>query len=67
MPISKTFVNKDGEEVILTVEDHERQKCDIYSRVMGYIMPLANWNPGKRSEFAERKRYVPPIIQPPLF
>ncbi len=67
MPISRTFVNKDGETITVTVEDSDRQPCEIWSRPMGYLRPISDWNPGKRSEFAERKRYVPPVIQPPLF
>lgn len=27
----------------------------IYSRVVGYFQPLQNWNPGKKSEFWDRK------------
>jgi len=29
-------------------------KCEVYSRVVGYIRPIENWNDGKRSEFGER-------------
>ncbi|MCS7150098.1 MAG: anaerobic ribonucleoside-triphosphate reductase [Caldimicrobium sp.] len=29
--------------------------CEVYSRVVGYFRPVANWNPGKQVEFAERK------------
>ena len=31
-----------------------RQKCEIYSRVVGYIRPVKQWNPGKQSEFGDR-------------
>ena len=31
--------------------------CEIFSRVVGYMRPLNQWNPGKRSEFADRKYY----------
>ena len=30
-------------------------KCEIYSRVCGYLRPIANWNNGKREEFGMRK------------
>ena len=33
------------------------KKCEIYSRVCGYFRPVANWNQGKKAEFAERKTY----------
>ena len=30
-------------------------KCEVYSRVTGYFRPVANWNKGKKAEFADRK------------
>ncbi|MBO4648988.1 MAG: hypothetical protein J5806_12630 [Lentisphaeria bacterium] len=33
------------------------QKCEVYSRVCGYFRPVANWNAGKKQEFADRKTY----------
>ena len=33
------------------------QECEIYSRVVGYIRPIKQWNPGKRQEWADRKTY----------
>lgn len=32
-----------------------RQLCEIYSRVVGYIRPVKQWNAGKQSEFKDRK------------
>ena len=29
----------------------------IYSRIVGYLMPLENWNDGKKQEFKERVLY----------
>lgn len=31
-----------------------RTKCEVYSRVVGYIRPIDGWNGGKLSEFKER-------------
>ena len=31
--------------------------CEVFSRVVGYFRPVANWNKGKREEFMERKHY----------
>lgn len=31
-----------------------RQRCEVYSRVVGYIRPTKQWNPGKQSEFKDR-------------
>lgn len=33
----------------------ERTKCEVYSRVVGYIRPTKQWNDGKREEFKDRK------------
>lgn len=30
-------------------------KCEVYSRVVGYLRPVQNWNSGKKEEFAMRK------------
>jgi len=35
-----------------------RKKSLVYSRVVGYLRPVQNWNKGKREgEFPERKEY----------
>jgi len=33
------------------------QKTQVYSRVVGYIRPIDNWNVAKRDEFEQRKTY----------
>ena len=30
-------------------------KCEVYSRVVGYLRPVQNWHKGKKEEFAMRK------------
>lgn len=37
------------------LQDEERQKCEIWTRVMGYFRPLKDFNKGKQSEYEERK------------
>ena len=32
---------------------------ECYSRVVGYIRPVAQWNDGKQAEFADRKLFNP--------
>lgn len=32
--------------------------CEIFSRVVGYIRPVKQWNEGKKSEFKARKNFV---------
>ncbi len=36
------------------------KKCEIYSRVVGYLRPIEQWNAGKQAEFSLRKPYVMP-------
>ncbi len=31
--------------------------CEVYSRIVGYLRPLQNWNQGKQQEFADRKTF----------
>jgi anaerobic ribonucleoside-triphosphate reductase len=33
----------------------KRTKCEVYSRVVGYIRPITQWNEGKRAEWDDRK------------
>ncbi len=39
------------------MENKERTRCEVYSRVVGYLRPVDQWNDGKQSEFKERKTY----------
>jgi len=32
-------------------------ECEIYSRVVGYLRPVQQWNKGKKQEFLQRKTY----------
>ncbi len=31
--------------------------CEVYSRIVGYLRPVQNWNKGKRQEFKDRQTY----------
>ena len=35
----------------------KRQKCEIYTRIVGYLRPVDQWNPGKRAELKDRKMF----------
>ncbi len=39
----------------VTLRDDERQRCEVWTRVMGYHRPVSSFNIGKKGEFAERK------------
>ncbi|MCG8524866.1 MAG: anaerobic ribonucleoside-triphosphate reductase, partial [Opitutales bacterium] len=34
---------------------HSGEKCEVYSRVVGYLRPVSQWNDGKTEEFGMRK------------
>ncbi len=34
------------------------RRCEVYSRVVGYLRPVAQWNEGKQAEFRERRAYL---------
>ncbi|MEK7503651.1 MAG: anaerobic ribonucleoside-triphosphate reductase [Patescibacteria group bacterium] len=31
------------------------QPCEVYSRIVGYLRPVDQWNKGKQEEFKDRK------------
>jgi ribonucleoside-triphosphate reductase len=33
------------------------QPCEVYSRVVGYLRPVSQWNEGKQQEYKERKEF----------
>lgn len=37
------------------------QSCEVYSRVVGYLRPVSQWNNGKQKEFKDRKEFEPII------
>ena len=43
------------------LKDEERQRCEIWSRVMGYHRPISSFNIGKKQEYADRKNYIEPV------
>lgn len=34
------------------------QRCEVFSRVVGYFRPVNMWNDGKREEFKDRLEFV---------
>lgn len=35
-----------------------KQPCEVYSRIVGYLRPINQWNTGKQEEFKQRKEFV---------
>ena len=48
----------------VTLADHERQRCEVWTRVMGYHRPVASFNIGKKGEHRERRFFVEPGFGP---
>ena len=34
--------------------------CEVYSRVVGFLRPVSDWNEGKQQEFSERVAFTLP-------
>ncbi|HEY0955609.1 MAG TPA: anaerobic ribonucleoside-triphosphate reductase [Roseateles sp.] len=45
------------QEQDITLREEERQRCEVWTRVMGYHRPVASFNIGKQGEFAERLHF----------
>ena len=53
------------EELKSVAHENGRVLCEVYSRIVGYLRPVRNWNVGKKQEFAERKEYAVGASHPP--
>ena len=42
----------------IVLNDGERQRCEVWTRVMGYHRPVASFNTGKQGEHAERRFFA---------
>ena len=42
----------------VSLRDDERQRCEVWTRVMGYHRPMASFNIGKKGEFHERTYFT---------
>ena len=49
----KSKINAIKEEM----KDVHGTKCEVYSRVVGYLRPVQGWNKGKKEEFFQRKKF----------
>lgn len=45
-------------EKYLKKHPEKRQKCEVWTRVMGYHRPVESFNDGKQSEYKERKLFT---------
>ena len=42
----------------MELNNEERQPCEVWSRVMGYLRPTDSYNIGKKEEFNERRCFT---------
>ncbi|MHB0856348.1 MAG: ribonucleoside triphosphate reductase [Anaerolineae bacterium] len=45
-------------EHVLCPKCTEEQPCEVYSRVVGYLRPVQQWNKGKKAEYDARRTFV---------
>lgn len=50
---SRTATGALQQDIVLS--DAERQRCEVWTRVMGYHRPIASFNIGKKAEHCERR------------
>lgn len=46
----------------IELRDEERQRCEVWTRVMGYHRPVSSFNLGKQGEFTERVCFREPEL-----
>jgi anaerobic ribonucleoside-triphosphate reductase len=54
--VGQEVEGKGADERIEALEK-KRVPCEVYSRVVGYIRPVSQWNEGKQEEFSERHMF----------
>ncbi|CAJ0802972.1 hypothetical protein LMG19083_03806 [Ralstonia psammae] len=42
----------------VALDDSQRTRCEVWTRVMGYHRPVSSFNIGKQGEFRERRFFV---------
>ncbi|CAG9183197.1 hypothetical protein LMG23992_04924 [Cupriavidus laharis] len=51
-------IQSERQNTAIDLEDDERQRCEVWTRVMGYHRPVASFNTGKKGEHAERRFFA---------
>ena len=55
--MTKQEIQKEIEKLKKEELELHGSKCEVYSRVVGYLRPVQGWNKGKKEEYAMRKVY----------
>ncbi|ACV26635.1 hypothetical protein Kkor_1216 [Kangiella koreensis DSM 16069] len=54
---SSTTLSTTKEKTMTQLNNQDRQKCEVWTRVMGYHRPVSAFNKGKQSEHKERQHF----------
>ena len=49
-----------GQPVYAAGHREKRVPCEVYSRIVGYMRPVQQWNTGKQQEWRDRRPYDAP-------
>jgi hypothetical protein len=58
-PMNDTTRFENADDPIV-LADEERQRCEVWTRVMGYHRPVSSFNIGKKGEHYERRFFHEP-------
>jgi ribonucleoside-triphosphate reductase len=39
------------------MQNKQRTRCEVFSRIVGYLRPVSQWNEGKAAEYKMRTEY----------
>lgn len=56
--VSFIFTHMEKQTKRTRYEKPARQRCEVYSRVTGYLRPISQWNDGKQAEYDCRRTYT---------
>lgn len=54
---------KNQTETSKPIQTEVKIPCEVYSRIVGYLRPVQNWNAGKQEEFKDRKTFLVKVDQ----
>ena len=55
--MSKDEIKQKIDDLKEELKNCKGSPCEVFSRVVGYMRPVQNWNKGKKEEFAMRKTF----------
>lgn len=55
--MSKDEIKKEIERLKKEKEHPTGCECEVFSRVVGYLRPVQNWNKGKKEEYTLRANF----------